>query len=230
VAASVDLAGRKALANVSTTTIIKGPTGQPNVVTSKGLEYDIGNTTYVMRGDGNWTQLKDNNSAETLWAAGRYNLIRSRADAVNQSKVEVIGSESVDGKDCYKLRLMTDNQTYLGTAYNMLTSVLFPFVPEVNQTDLLNSSKNENLVWVEKDNNLLKKYQRTMIMQITPKIIGVLDLNTGVTRKFNQTLKLVEISINTDSIETYFDYNKPAAIVVPKSALNTTPIMPSPIQ
>jgi len=228
VAASVDLAGRKAMANVSTTTIIKGPTGQPNIMTSRGLEYDIGNTTYVMKGDGNWTQLKDNHSAETLWAEGRYNLMRSRGDAVNQSKVEVIGSESIDGKDCYKLRLMTDNQTYLGTAYNMLTSVLFPFVPEVNQTDLLNSSKNENLVWVEKDNNLLKKYQRTMIMQITPKIIGVLDLNTGVTRKFNQTLKLVEISINTDSIETYFDYNKPAAIVVPKSALNTTPIMPPP--
>jgi hypothetical protein len=230
VTAIVDLAGRKAEANVSTTTAIKGPAGLPNVATSKGTEYNIGNITYTNQNNGNWTQLKDPVSAEALWSSGRYNLIKSRAESVNRSQVEVIGSESIDGKDCYKLRLIMDNQTYLGTAYNLLTSVMFPFVPEVNQTDLIKNSKIENLAWVEKDNNLLKKYQHTLSMQMTPNIIGVVDMTKGGTQKFNQSIKLVEVSMNSDSTETYSDFNKPAAIVVPNAALNTKPIVPSPIQ
>lgn len=230
VTAVVDLANRKAEANVSTTTSIKGPVGLPNVATSKGTEYNIGNITYTSQNDGNWTQLKDPASAETLWSSGRYNLMKSRAESVNQSQVEVIGSESIDGKDCYKLRVIMDNQTYLGTAYNLLTSVMFPFVPEVNQTDLIKNSKIENLAWVEKDNNLLKKYQHTLSMQMTPNIIGVVDMTKGGTQKFNQSIKLVEVSLNSDSTETYTDFNKPAAIVVPNAALNTKPIVPTPIQ
>jgi hypothetical protein len=230
VTASVNLAGRKALANVLTTTTIKSPGGLPNVVVSKGTEYNIGNTTYTARDDGNWTQLKDPTPEDALWAEGRYNLIKSRAESVNQSEVEVIGSENIDGKDCYKLRLILDNQTYSGTIYNMLTSVLFPFVPEVNETDLVKGSNIENLVWVEKDTNLPKKYQHMLSMKIAPNIIGVFDFNKGGTQKFNQSMRLVEVSLNADSIEKYYDYNKPANILVPKEALNTTPIVPSPIQ
>lgn len=228
VAASIDLAGMKAVANVSTTTIVKGPTGLPIVGNSESTEYNIGNITYVLQ-HGNWTRLMAPESAEAIWASGSFDLMKSRATSINRTQAEVIGSESVDGKDCYKLRLILDNQSYLGTEYNLLVRVLYPFVPEANETDLLKSSKNENLVWVEKDNNLLKKYEHTMSMQMAPNIAGIVD-NDGNIRKLNQTMKLVEVTLTTDSIETYTDFNKPVVIVVPKTALNATTIVPSPMQ
>ncbi len=217
---SVDLARKKAMADVSTTTTLKGPAGSPNIMKSNGTEYNIGNTTYTIGNNGNWTQSKDPTSADALWAEGRYNLIKSRADAIkNQSDIEVIGSESIDGKDCYKLKLIADNQAYSGTIYNMLTSVLFPFVPQVNQTDLINASKIETMAWVEKDNNLLKKYKHTLSITIAPNIVGVFNLRNGSIQGFNQSMKLVEVSLNADSTESYYDYDKPHDIVVPEAAL-----------
>jgi hypothetical protein len=230
VTAFVDLASRKAKADVATTTTIRGPIGSPNIMSSRGTEYNIGNITYTLRDNSNWAALKDPSSSEALWADGRYNLIKSRADSVNQSQVAIIGSESIDGKDCYKLKLIIDNQTYSGTIYNMLTSVLFPFVPEANQTDLANNSTIETQVWVEKDNNLVKRYQHTLNFKMTPNIVGVFNINDGSIQKFNQSMKLVEVSLNTNSIENYGDYNSPTDIVVPKEALNITPIAPSSIQ
>jgi hypothetical protein len=231
IAGSIDLASRKAMADISATTTIKGPTGSPNILKSNGTEYNIGNTTYTSRDHGNWTQLKDPMSVDALWAQGRFNLIKSRADAIkNQSDVEVIGSESIDGKDCYKLRIIADNQTYFGTLYNMLASVLFPFVPEINQTDLTKASKIETLMWVEKDSKLLKKYQHTLSITIAPNIMGAFNLSSGGIQKFNQSMKLVEVLLYAESTESYYDYNKPHDIVVPKAALSTTPIVPSPLQ
>ncbi len=228
VTASIDLAGRKAEAAISTTTIVKGSSGSPVVGNTESTEYNVGNITYVFQ-NGNWTVLKAPESAEAIWARGSFDLMKSRAVSINQTQADVIGSESIDGKDCYKLRLILDNQTYLGTEYNLLVRALYPFVPEANQTDLLKSSKNENTVWVEKDNNLLKKYQQTMNIQMVPNIIGVVD-SKGNIQKLNQTMKLVEVTLASDSIETYTDYNKPVVIIVPKAALNATQIMPTPIQ
>jgi len=228
VTAAIDLAGRKAEANVSTTTIIKGSTGSPIVGNSESTEFNVGNFTYIFQ-NGNWTQLKAPESAEAIWARGSFDLMKSRAISISRTQAEVIGSESVDGKDCYKLSLTLDNQTYLGTEYNLLVRALYPFVPEANQTDLLKSSKNENTAWVEKDNNLLKKYQHTMNIQMVPNIIGVVN-NQGNIQKLNQTMKLVEVTLASDSTETYTDYNKPVVIIIPKAALNATLIVASPIQ
>jgi hypothetical protein len=230
VVAAVDLVGQKAMAKIATATVMTRPGGQPNTVSTMGLEYDIGNATYITRDGSNWTQLRDNQSAEAVWASGRYSVIKSRADSVNKSKAELAGSESIDGKDCYKLKLIDSNQTYLSTAYSALTSVLFPFYPEVNQTDLIKASKSDTFVWIEKDSNQLRKYESTLSMKIAPNIVGIVNMNTGAVQRLNKTLKLVEISIDKDSIETYSDYNKPVSIVVPKEALNATPITPQSIQ
>jgi hypothetical protein len=217
---SIDLAGQKAMTDMSTTTTIKGPTGLPNITKSGGTKYDIGNMTYLITDDGNWTQYKDPISVDVLWAEGRYNLIKSRADAINQSDVEVIGSESIDGKDCYKLRIIADSQSYYENIdlSLRLMSVLFPLMYEVNQTELIKAIKIENLVWIEKDSNLLKKYQHTFSMTFSPNIEGVFDSGNGSIRKFNQSIKLIEVSLNTNYMETYFDYNKPAAISLPVEA------------
>jgi len=228
---SVDLAKRRAMANVSTTTTIQSPAGSPNIMKSSGREFNIENTTYTIRDGGNWTQLKDPRSADEIWAEGRYNLIKSRADSIkNQSDMVVIGSESVDGKDCYKIKLITDDQIYSGNLYNMLASVLFPFVPQVNQTDLINASKIETLVWVEKDSQMPKKYQNTLSMTIAPNIIGVYNMSDGSVQSFNQSMKMVEVSLNMESTESYNGFNKPVEIAVPNDALNTTPIVPTPLQ
>jgi hypothetical protein len=62
-----------------------------------------------------------------------------------------------------------------------------------------------------------------------PNITGVVD-NQGNIQRLNQTMKLVEVTLASDSIETYTDFNKPVVIIVPKAALNGTMIVPSPIE
>jgi hypothetical protein len=64
---------------------------------------------------------------------------------------------------------------------------------------------------------------------MTPNIIGIVD-DKGNIQKLNQTMKLVEVTLASDSVETYTDYNKPVAIIVPKAALNGTMIVAPPIQ
>jgi len=234
VSASIDLANHRARADLITATSLKTPGAPATISSSNGTQYNIGNITYTKMDGENWTQLKDPTSENVLWASGRYNALKSRAQSINESQTSILGSEVVDGKDCYKLNLATNDTVYNQTLRNAVDSVIFPFVANLNMTDLKKNSQLEALAWIEKDNSLVRRYEYHLKLSAIPELVGAINLSNNQIMMFNQSIqesiKPVVVSIEVDNLEHYYDINLPMNIAPPKVALSTTPIAPVMIQ
>ncbi len=234
VSASIDLANHRARADLITVTSLKTPGEAATISSSNGTQYNIGNITYTKMNGENWTQLKDPTQESVLWASGRYNALKSRAESINESQISILGSEVVDGKDCYKLNLVTNDTVYNQTLRNAVDSVVFPFIANLNMTDLKKNSQLEALAWVEKDNSLVRRYEYHLSLSAIPELVGAINLSNNQIMMFNQSIqqsiKPVVISIDVNNLEHYYDINQPMNIAPPIEALNTMPIVPVMIQ
>jgi hypothetical protein len=230
VAASVDLAGHRAKADLVTKTSIAGLGELPTVSSSNGTQYNIGNVTYTRMDAENWTQLVDPTPEGELWASGRYNAYKSRVETTNGSQFDILGTEAVDGQDCYKLRLVMDNATYSETLYDAVNSAIFPFIANPNSTRIASNSSIEALVWLDKGSFLIRRYEYNLGVTAVPDIVGIFDISSGQMMTFNQSIKQsikpVEISENSKSIEHYYNFNQPMSITPPKEALNSMRVAP----
>lgn len=81
----------------------------------------------------------------------------------------------------------------------------------------------EKSVWISKENYLPVKYQSKMSFKMSPRIIGALDSNTSLMRMFNQSVPLGNVSLSSESIEIYYDFDRPVEISPPPEALRTQP-------
>lgn len=234
VSASIDLANLKARADIITVTSLKTPGEVAQISYSNGTQYNIGNITYTKMDGENWTQLKDPTPGSVIWASDRYNALKARVGSINDTQINILGSEVVDGKDCYKLNLITNDTVYNQTLSQAVGSVIFPFVSNLNMTDLRKNSQVETLAWMEKDNSLIKRYEYHMSLNVVPDLVGVVNLSNNQIMMFNQSvkesIKPVLVSIDISNTEHYYDFNQPMNIAPPKDALNTMPIVPVAIQ
>lgn len=233
-AAYVDLAAYKIQVVGSTKSQVEVPGEAANITSSQATIYQIGNSTYVKEDDGSWTHLLDPSPVETIWGAGTNNQVKALAESINQSSLEIVGSEKIDGQDCYKVRIET-GASELYDIYNIAFSVAIklveypPLVPSLNSTDLNESSKIEKLVWISKDNYLIRKYQNLMSFKMTPILIGSLDPATGQMQRFNQSIRLGETDVSIETVDRFFDFNQPMKIAPPEEALKAPPRSPSPM-
>jgi hypothetical protein len=229
---SVDLAANKRKIIVSYKSQIEVPGEPANTTSSQAIMYQMGNSTYVTEDDGSWTHLLDPRPAETIWGAGANNQVKALAESINQSSLEILGSEKIDGQDCYKVRIKTGAGD-LYDIYNLAFSVAIklieypPLVPSLNSTELNESSKIEKLVWISKDNYLIRKYQNLMSFKMTPFLIGSLDPATGQMKRFNQSIRLGETDVSIETVDRFFDFNQPMQIAPPEEALKAPPRSPS---
>lgn len=229
---SVDLAANKRKIIVSYKSQIEVPGEPANTTSSQAIMYQMGNSTYVTEDDGSWTHLLDPRPAETIWGAGANNQVKALAESINQSSLEILGSEKIDGQDCYKVRIKT-GASDLYDIYNLAFSVAIklieypPLVPSLNSTELNESSKIEKLVWISKDNYLIRKYQNLMSFKMTPFLIGSLDPATGQMKRFNQSIRLGETDVSIETVDRFFDFNQPMQIAPPEEALKAPPRSPS---
>ncbi|MGA9098647.1 MAG: hypothetical protein WB392_06905 [Methanotrichaceae archaeon] len=234
VSASIDLAKLNAKADLITVTSLKTPGEAATISSSNGTQYNIGNITYTKMDGENWTQLKDPTPESLLWASGRYNALQSRAQSINDTQISILGSEVVDGQDCYKLNLVTNDTVYNQTLSDAVGSVIYPFVSNLNMTDLRKNSQVEALAWIEKDNSLIRRYEYHLKLSVIPDLVGVINLSSNQIMMFNQSvkesIKPVEVSIDVSNAEHYYDFNQPMNIAPPMEALNTMPIVPVAIQ
>jgi hypothetical protein len=232
---AVDLVGFKAWVQGLRENSLELP-GQPaNVSSTQAIVYQMGNSTYLQEDNGNWTHLVDPTPVEEIWGEGQNNQIKALAERINESPLEMVGSEKVGDVDSYKLKVITGESDY-ANLYNSAFSVAimlvqYPmFIPSINRTELNESSQIEKYVWMAKDSGLPVKYQSIIDFSMTPVIVGGLDPNNGQMMMFNESLSLGEVSVRIESTDLYTDINKPVDIVLPEDASKAEAIHPSALQ
>jgi outer membrane lipoprotein-sorting protein len=210
--------------------------GQPsNSSTTKADVYQIGNSTYVNDESGNWTHLSDPRPKEEVWGPDRNNQVKAIAATFNLSTTEDLGSESINGEDAYKLKIVTgsgDQTNLQNAAFAIAAKVTqYPmYLPSVNRTELNETGKIEKTIWISKKSYLPVKYQSTMSFSMRPEIIGGLDPSTSQMKMFNQSIQLGEISVSIETEDLYYDFDKPAEITLPEQALSAPVITPTQMQ
>jgi hypothetical protein len=232
---SVNLTDLKAVTNVSTKNIIEIPGKAANTSSLRGIAYQIRNSTYVSETNGKWIHLKDTRPAEMIWGNGNNSEVKALAEKINQSQIEIVGSEKIGGEDTYKLKIIKgsdDSQNLYKTAFSIAAKLTkYPsLVPSVNTTELNNTIQMEKLVWISKSAYLPVKYYSSMSFKMTPVIVGGRDPKTGQIKRFNQSVRLGEVSVDLATTDLYYDFNKQVDINPPDEALKTALINPTQIQ
>ena len=197
--------------------------------------YQVGNSTYRKDEGVDWIHLKDPRSSEEIWGQGKNNQVKALAKAFNYSKLEDAGSEAINGEDAYKFKITTLSEEYndlYNTALNVAAVLVeYPMrMPSVNRTELNKTGMIEKWIWISKKNYLPVKYQNIISFQITPEVIGNLDLKTGQMVPLNQSEQLGEVSVQIEISDMYYDFDKPADITPPEQALFAQVITPTQIQ
>jgi outer membrane lipoprotein-sorting protein len=236
--ASVNLSSFQAQADGSTENQMVQP-GQPaspeSSRTTQVVVYQLGNSTYIKDESGNWTHLQDPRSAEDIWGQDNNNQVKAMAEMFNQSTTEEAGSDTVEGQDTYKFKIVTGSGDY-DNLYNTASSIAaqltqYPmFMPAVNKTELNETSKMEKTIWISKTTYLPVKYESLISFQMTPEIIGELDLNTSQMKMYNQSRRLPPVSISMETSDLYYDFDKPVVLTLPAEALSANTIRPTTIQ
>jgi hypothetical protein len=207
---AVDLAGR-AMELAQSLNIVS----ENNNATSGKSETYILNDTVYMGVDGNWTSFKLPN-ADLIW--DRQNMVKNQAELLNNSEIELLGSENVDGQDTYKVKVVPDMETYSVVLSEQVGSVL-P-VAALNLTEMYRNSTLEWTSWITKDTHLLKKNEIMMNLTVTPETMG---MPTNETSDF-------EMRINAAATTVFSDFNQPVEIILPEGARNATVVtlLPAP--
>jgi len=227
--ASVNLTGERASASGSTKSTVEIPRQEANSSTSTAELYQIGNSTYVKNDNGNWTHLQDPRSAGEIW--GSNNQVLSLVETINKSQLESAGSESVEGVDAYKLKVVpgkAENASLYNTAFGIAAKLTnYPMlVPRINSTELNETAMVEKTVWISKETYLPIKYQSSMNFSMTPELVGGMDPSTGQMKAFNQSVRLGKVSVSIETQDLYYDFDKPLEIAPPQEALLVQPIRP----
>lgn len=233
--AIVSLSDKQAHAMGSTTIQAEQPGLETNSTTTEADLYQMGNSTYIMDEAGNWTHLKDPRTVEEIWGENNNNQILAMAQTFNLSEAEMIGSDTVDGTDAYKLKIITGeatNDTLYMTALSVAANLVsYPMlIPDVNRTELNETGVMEKTIWISKSSYLPLKYQSLMSFKTTPSIIGRLDMNTSQIVMFNESMQMGAIEVSMETSDIYYDIDKPVTITPPSEALVAEIVWPVQVQ
>ena len=115
------------------------------------------------------------------WSA--QNTMTRQLKMFNQSRLSLIGSEMVEGQNCYKVRAEMDMSTVADQLAGE-TSSLVP-MPSMNYSELFRNMSLDVYYWIGKDTHLLKKTDVLEIFTVAPQSLG---LRAGNETIVNETL------------------------------------------
>ena len=167
------------------------------------------NDTIYMSLDKNWTQIGMPNPQE-LW--NQEHMIRHQIELLNRSKLDISGSEDIDGQDCFKVNVTPDLVTYGAVISEQMGSTL-PLA-YLNFTELSQRGSIAWTSWIAKDSYLLKKTNMQIRLKLTPELMGLPVEKVG---KF-------EMLVGFNATMLFLDYNQSTAIILPLEAKNATKV------
>ncbi|HOO54328.1 MAG TPA: hypothetical protein PLM24_05100 [Methanothrix sp.] len=170
-------------------------------VVSKMEMYMQGDTMYTNI-DGNWTKMPG--MPEEMW--DQQNQVRTQAELLNASEIELVGSEKVNGEDAYKAKVVPDTETFALILNQQMGSM--PLYA-MNVTEIFEESEMEWTTWISKESHLPLKNHLSMELTLTADMMGLPVGETGE----------IEMEVKSDSTVIYSNYNEPVEIVVPEEAM-----------
>ncbi|MBA7560850.1 hypothetical protein ES708_02481 [subsurface metagenome] len=130
----------------------------------------------------------------------------SQIELLQGAQVEVIGSETVKGIDCYVLQLTPDMGQLWQTVMQQTQVAGEEILPEVDEIFLEEVFRSFSVKqWVAKDTYFITKAEIDMVMELTPEAMGFPE-EEG------------EMTMNITMILLAYDYNKPISIELPPEA------------
>ena len=145
---------------------------------------------------------------EEDWAdiSGQMNQVDYIAELLEAVEVDLIGSETIDGTDCYVLELIPDVDQLWQLAMQQSDISGQGMLPSVDD-ELLSEMFQDFSVkyWVAKDTYLLAKAIIDWSMELTPEAMGYPD-EEGV------------VNMDVSMIMLAYGYNEPVTIVLPPEA------------
>jgi hypothetical protein len=186
--------------------------GTGEVLTWEG--YFVNGSEYWKEGQ-NWTKFNITDAAVVM---ADYNELPSEIGLLNYSQLEIVGTESYGGEDCYKLvgtPIPMIVQTILGVQlFASYLSSPFPLPDDFNDesfdfanTDLLNNSNVTVTAWISKETSLLRRIDIDSGLTITPAILNITEPDFRIETKLNETT-------------SYSNFGEPVQIVLPAESQN----------
>jgi hypothetical protein len=176
---------------------------EDNTSTTAMEEYLINDTIYL-KVDGNWTALKMPVVADT-WSA--QNTMTQQLEMLNQSRLTLIGSDMVDGVDCYKVRAEINMSEMADQLSTDVTSLL-P-MQSMNYSELFHNMDMDVYYWITKDSHLLKKTDVIESFVMAPESLG-LDENDS---------ENIEMRINSEVSLLFEGFNESVNVKLPDEAM-----------
>lgn len=170
-------------------------------------EYLINDTIYMLV-DGNWTALKMPGVADA-WS--QQNTMTQQLKMFNQSRLSLIGSEMVEGVDCYKVQAEMNMSAMAGQLSGEVTS-LAP-IESMNYTELFRNMSLDVYYWISKDTHLLKKTDVLEIFTVAPQSLGLPANESGD----------IEMRINSEVSMLFEGFNESVIIKLPAEAKKAQP-------
>ncbi len=164
--------------------------------------------------DQNWTEFIINDTSAIM---EEYNELPGQVNLVDYSDMQIVGSETLEGKDCYKLVGSPIEPVYKGMIGLQLLAAYFPSpftLPEeiengsldVDDNALLNNSSIVLTAWVSKEDSLLRRLDINSSLVVTPQILNITAPDFRIESTINEST-------------TYMDFGSPIEIVLPEDAL-----------
>ncbi len=194
--------------------VLSVPEGQEESASALATEIYLLNDTMYMKVDSNWTKIiLVGPSLDTLWK--QENEIERQKEELNNSTVTLLGNESVNGIDCYKIKVIPNLKAYsaIEEANNIgiQGSETGPSTTShLNLSSLFNNTNISEIMWISKETLLPVKVDISMNMTLSPEELGL-------PAKKAENLKM---AIDTSEIIMFSGFNRSISITLPDDAKN----------
>ncbi len=182
--------------------------GDEENISAIAIEEYLINDTIYLKVDGNWTVMKMPGVADS-WSA--QNTMKQQLEMFNQSRLTLIGSENVEGEDCYMVRAEIDMDMMADQLSTEVTS-LMP-MQSMNYSELFRNMDLDVYYWITKDTHLIKKTDVTESFIVTPQSLGLPGNDSE-----NQEMRIESV------VSMLFEgFNESVNVKLPAEAMNAKP-------
>jgi hypothetical protein len=163
-----------------------------------------------MKLDGNWSYLKMP-TLDQAWSS--QTTMEQQLTILNQSRLILLGSETVENRDCYKVLAEMD----LGSMVDQISADTPSLLPSlgINNSEMYSNSSLTAIYWIDKESHNLKKADVLQVFVINPASLGLSAEESDA----------MEMRITSKVSVTFQGYNEALMIALPAEAKGAVDIL-----